>query len=238
MKMHLKTQTLAWLALAALLLAAAGLWTVSSLLPRQRPERAPEGTLAKAVASGSPDELRRALAVQPVDAEDAYGFTALDSAARRGRTAAIRELVRAGADPNGRDHGPNGWVPLEHAVHKGQLGAVRALLAAGADPDGRSERGLTPLMLAAAQSEGEIVDALLAAGADPRLTQAAGQTALTYAVTSGDERVIRSLLLRAPDLRLERTWRGRVARLLARLRGQSRLLAELQHPQVAAGGGR
>lgn len=230
----MKMQTLAWLALAAVILAAAGLWTVTSLLPRHRSE----GAVEKAMASGSPDELRRALALHPVDAADAYGFTALDGAARGGYTAAIRELVRAGADPDGRDHGPNGWVPLEHAVHKRQLGSVRALLAAGADPDGRSDRGLTPLMLAAAQSEGEIVDALLAAGADPRLAQANGQTALTCAVTSGDERVIRVLLLRAPDLRLERTWRGRVARLLARLRGQSRLLAELQHPRVAAGGGR
>ena len=233
----MKIQTLATpaaIALVAATLAAAGLWTVTSLLPRTHPE----GPVEQAVASGSPDELRRALALHPVDAEDSHGFTVLDGAARAGRTEAIRQLVRAGADPDGRDHGPNGWVPLEHAVHKGQLGSVHALLAAGADPDGRSDNGLTPLMLAAAQSEPEIVEALLAAGADPRLAQENGQTALTCAVTSGDERVIRALLRRAPELRLERSWRGRVARLLAHLRGQSRLLAELQHPRVASGGGR
>jgi ankyrin repeat protein len=206
---------------SAVLAAAAlgvGLWTLA-----EKERMRPAAPLRQA-AAGSQGELRGGPAVHPVDGEDAHGFTALDWAARSGRTGAIRELIQAGADPDGRDHGPNGWTPLEHAVHKGQLASVRALIAAGADAGAPGSSGITPLMLAAAQGEPEIVDALLAAGADPRAKQEAGQTALTYAVTTGDERVIRALLRRAPDLRLESSWRGRVARLLAAMRGQSGLL--------------
>lgn len=227
----MKIRILAWTALALAILAAAGLWALTSLLPRARPQ----GALEVAVAGGSTEELRRELAVHPVDAEDAHGFTALDWAARTGRTEAICELIRAGADPDGRDHGPNGWTPLEHAVHKGQLGAVRALLAAGARVDaGSSGNGITPLMLASSQGEAEIVDALLAAGADPHHEQEGRETALTYAMTDGNERVIRALLRKAPDLRLIDSWEGDLARLLARVRGQSDILARLDHPQKKA----
>jgi hypothetical protein len=224
-----KIRTLASIALALAILAAAGLWTLTSLLPRPRPE----GPVERAVAGGSAEELRRALEIHPVDLEDSHGFTALDWAARTGRTEAIRVLIRAGANPNGQDHGPNGWTPLEHAVHKGQLEAVRALLAAGAHVDaGSSRRGITPLMLAASQGEPEIVDELLAAGADPHAKQEGRETALTYAMTAGNERVIRALLRKAPDLRLAASWKGGVVRILARLRGQSDILARLDHPDA------
>ncbi len=84
-------------------------------------------------------------------------------------------------------------------------------------------------MLACAQGEPEIVDTLLAAGADPHATQRGRETALTYAMTAGDRRVIESLLRKAPDLRLTDSWEGGVARVLARLRGQSDILARLRH---------
>jgi len=107
---------------------------------------------------------------------------------------------------------------------------VRALIVAGAHVDiGSSGNGLTPLMLAAAQGELEIVDALLAAGADPHVEQEGEETTLTYAMTAGNRRVILALLRRAPDLRLAGSWEGRAAWLLARVRGQSDILARLDH---------
>jgi ankyrin repeat protein len=229
-----KIRILASIALALAVLAAAAFWTLTTVLPRMRP-RSP---LDKAAASGSPEELRREVRILGgVNAMDGHGFTVLDWAARNGRTDAIRELVREGADPDLRDEGPNGWAPLHHAVHKGQLEAVRALLAAGAHVDAGASRsnGITPLMLACAQGEPEIVDTLLAAGADPHATQRGRETALTYAMTAGDRRIIESLLRKAPDLRLTDSWEGGVARVLARFRGQSDILARLRHhPQEAA----
>jgi ankyrin repeat protein len=223
-----KIRILASIALALAILTAVGLWTLASLLPRPRPE----GPVEVAVASGSVGALRRELAVHPADIEDSHGFTALDWAARTGRTDAIRTLIQAGANPEGRDHGPNGWTPLLHAVHKGQLGSVRALIAAGADVNGANPRGITPLMLACSQGEEEIVDELLADGADPYLRQRGNETALTYAMTDGNEKVIRALLRKAPDLRLTASWKGHLARLLARVRGQSDILAQLDHPRT------
>jgi ankyrin repeat protein len=213
-------RVLAAVALALVVLAAAGLF-ILRLLPRARPET----PVAAAAAHGSPDELRRELQRRgSPNAKDAQGFTALDWAARNGRTAAVAELVRAGADPDLRDSGPNGWTPLMHAVHKNQLGSVRALLAAGAAPDGRADNGLTPLMLAAAQGEPEIVEELLQAGADPRLHGPIGWTALEQAVGNGNPKVVDALLRKDPGLRLENTPRVWALRAMAWVGGRSELL--------------
>jgi hypothetical protein len=213
-------------ALALVVLAAAGLWTLKTL-PRARPE----GPLEEAVAGGSVEELRRGLAVHPADLEDRHGFTALDWAARTGKTDAIGELIRAGANPDGRDHGPNGWTPLLHAVHKGQLGSVRALLAAGADPDGRGRSGLTPLMLAASQGEPEIVEELLNAGADPRLHGPIRWTALEQAVANAHPEVVDLLLRKDPGLRLGRGPRGWAIRAMAWVQGHPETFDRIDHGQ-------
>jgi ankyrin repeat protein len=214
-------RVVAFLVLGLAMLGAAGLWILSSL-PRPRPQT----PLAVAAASGSPEELRRELAVHP-GVEGSEGLGALVWAARTGRADSIAELVHAGVDPNQQDSGPNGWPPLIHAVHKDQLGSVRALLSAGAEPDLTNPDGLTPLMLAAAQGEGEIVEELLASGADPRLKQPGGETALTYAATEADARCVKALLHRAPDLRLGDTWKDWLAPRLARLRGRTEVVALL-----------
>ena len=224
---------LASIALTLAVLAVAALWTLRTVLPRVRPKT----PLERAAVSGSSEELRREVRVMGgVNAMDGHGFTPLDWAARTGRTDVIRELVREGADPDLRDDGPNGWAPLHHAVHKGQLEAVRTLLATGAHVDAAATRsnGITPLMLACAQGEPEIVDTLLAAGADPHARQRGEEAALTYAMTTGNRRVIEALLRKAPDLRLTDSWEGGLARILARMRGQSDLLARIDRPSKQA----
>jgi uncharacterized protein len=226
-------RVLAFLALGLAMLAAVGLWILSSL-PRAKPST----PLAVAAASGSPEELKRELALDP-DILESEGLGALVWAARTGRMDSIAELVRAGIDPNQRDSGVNNWTPLLHAVHKEQLGAVRALLAAGADPNKPNPKGITPLMLACSQGQAEIVDTLLAAGANPYARQEGDETALTYAMTNGNGRIIRTLLRKAPDLRLTDSWEGALARILARLRGQSDVLRTLdQRAAVQPAGGK
>jgi hypothetical protein len=215
-----------WIALALVALGAVGFWTLTSLLPRARPESAME----KAAVSGSVEELRREVRIRGgVDRKDAHGFTVLDWAARTGRTDAIAELVRAGADPELHDSGPNGWTPLLHAVHKNQLGSVRALLAAGANPDGRGDNGLTPLMLAAAQGEPEIVEELLKAGANPRLHGPVRWTALEQAVANGHPEVVDVLLRKDPELRLGDGPRGFAIRALAWAQGHTEAIERADH---------
>jgi uncharacterized protein len=218
----LKTfRILAFIALGLAMLAAGGLWILSSL-PRAHPRTPLEVT----AASGSREELRRTLAIHP-GIQGSEGLGALIWASRSGRADSIAELVHAGVDPNQQDSGPNGWTPLMHAIHKNQLGSVIALLSAGADPDLASPNGLTPLMLAAAQGEGEIVEELLATGADPRVKQPGGETALTHAVVAADARCVKALLGRAPDLRLGDTWEDWLAPKVARLRGHTEVVALL-----------
>jgi ankyrin repeat protein len=226
-----KIRILASIALALAVLVAAAFWTLTTLLPRARPE----SPLEKVAAFGSPEELRRELRLRGgVNAMDAHGFTALDWAARTGQTESIRELVREGADPDLRDQGPNGWTPLHHAVHKGQLGAVRALIAAGAHPNGRSDNGLTPLMLASAQGEPEIVEELLDAGAEPRLHGPIRWTALEQAVANGHPKVVDVLLRKDPGLRLGNGPRAWVIRALARVQGHADVLDRIDHGREAA----
>jgi ankyrin repeat protein len=225
-------RVLAFLALGLAMLAAVGLWILSS-----RPRPKPSTPLAVAAASGSREELRRELALHP-GIQGSEGLGALIWASRTGRADSIAELVHAGVDPNQQDSGPNGWTPLVHAIHKNQLESVRALLSAGAEPDLASPKGLTPLMLAAAQGEGEIVEELLASGADPRLKQPGGETALTHAVVAADARCVKALLGRAPDLRLGDTWEDWLAPKVARLRGRTEVVALLKHAGDAGEGRR
>jgi len=212
--------------LVLVVLAVLGFRTVTTLLPRARPESA----LERVAATGSPVELRRELRLRgDPNAKDPRGFTVLDWAARTGQAAAIAELVRAGADPDLRDSGPNGWTPLHHAVHKNQPGAVRALLAAGADVNGRADNGLTPLMLAAAQGEPEIVEELLRAGANPRLQGPIRWTALEQAVANGHAEVVDVLLRKDPELRLGDGPRGFAIRAFAWVQGHTDAIEKADH---------
>jgi ankyrin repeat protein len=211
------------IALGLVLLAAAGFWVLQRVTPRAQPET----PSAAAAANGAPEELRKELNLHAPDDPDDHGFTALVWAARLGKASAIRELVRAGADPDRQDGGANGWTPLLHAVHKDQLEAVRALIAAGADVNHPAPNGLTPLNLAASQGEAEIVEELLAAGANPRSRGSHGWTVLQQAVGSGNPEVVDALLRKDPDLRLGHGPRDWAVRSIARLEGNSDVLARL-----------
>src|SRR5437870_3018251 len=115
----------------------------------------------------------------------------LVAAARDGNAAAVREIVRSGADPNGK-YGALNWTPLMHAIHRNQIGSVKALLDSGADVNRTGDyeteprtkqRGVTPLMMAAGYGYTPIVELLLRRGADPARVDGDGNRALDYALS-------------------------------------------------------
>ena len=92
----------------------------------------------------------------------------LSFAAARGSTAAMRVLLKAGADPN--------------AMPDSMAGLPPPFLAAGAS--------ITPLMIAATSSNIGAVTLLVEAGADLRAQDKKGRTALTYAKEAKFKRVV------------------------------------------------
>ncbi|MER6154076.1 ankyrin repeat domain-containing protein [Streptomyces sp. NPDC001868] len=85
-----------------------------------------------------------------------------------GDTAAVKAVLRAGADPEQADS--EGTTPLYAASVNGEADIARLLLAAGAAPDTESS-GIgaegTPLCAAACWGHTDTVRELLAYGADP-----------------------------------------------------------------------
>lgn len=99
----------------------------------------------------------------------------------------IAELIRAGHDPNDRNH--MFGTPLMAAVRFGKTRSVEVLLAHGADPNIPDKLGHLPLPYAA-RSEGmgmkEIVELLVNHGADVNAKGYYGRAALHYAAIRGD----------------------------------------------------
>jgi ankyrin repeat protein len=97
---------------------------------------------------------------------------------------AVAALLRAGADPNGRDR--EGSTALYHAAVGDEVAVARLLLAAGADPNLESvaETEGLPLCAAAAWGHNEMVNELLAFGADPnrREDRGDGYSPLDWAI--------------------------------------------------------
>jgi hypothetical protein len=191
--------------------------------------RAVPGTpLTRAAAQGDVMLVERLCAQgEDPDGTDAQGLTPLIWAARHGRIATIRALLKAGAKPDMRDQTRNGWPPLVHAIHTNQLSAVRALLEGGADPNRTfDEHKVTPLMMAAGYGYTPIVLVLLEKGADPRKATPGGYTALVAAVRGAQDidrftvgncqlSTVKALVTAAPDLRLPANGFGRSARWVA-----------------------
>ncbi|MGH9873341.1 MAG: ankyrin repeat domain-containing protein [Pyrinomonadaceae bacterium] len=89
---------------------------------------------------------------------------------------------------------------LSQAVTNGDADAVKALLVKGADPNAKMERGVRPLMLAAAKdSRLGVLEVLLGAKADFRLKDKDGDTALHWAAASGAAKCADALLKAGAD---------------------------------------
>ena len=119
-----------------------------------------------------------------------YGTAPLMVAAYNGRDQVVCELIRAGADVNGKDNYKQ--TALHCASGCGQSNIVKTLAEAGANLNVQDEQGRTPLMWAAYWGHANVVMELIRAGADVSVVSshkcytysesvAAGSTALHFA---------------------------------------------------------
>lgn len=143
------------------------------------------GLSALMAAAGDPASLRVLLSARArVELIDNDGWSALLFAAQQGRTAAVLDLLRAGADPNRQSR--LGWTPLMLAAAAGHAAVVVALARAGANLDVSSWAGHTAVIQAVQRSRAGVLRELLAAGASPTAA-ARGRTPLWWARALGDE---------------------------------------------------
>ncbi|MDP9866691.1 MULTISPECIES: ankyrin repeat domain-containing protein [Streptosporangium] len=156
--------------------------------------------LLDAVAGNDAERVERLLqSGTGADPDGAGETTALYRASVDGRTAIVRALLAAGADPDRISGGEEEGLPLCGAAAWGHAEVAQALLAAGAGPSGREGGGWTALLWAASNGRAEMLDLLLAAGADPEEANDSGETALTLATRRGALGAVRALLAAGAD---------------------------------------
>lgn len=118
-----------------------------------------------------------------VNGLDAFGETALGSAAWMGDANTVRVLISLGANVNleqqSQFHGlsPSGTA-LAVAASAGRDEICRSLLDAGADVNKQSEHGMTPFLVALARGDIWCAAAMLDFGADANARDALGETPL------------------------------------------------------------
>jgi len=133
------------------------------------------------------------LAADGIDPRDVNGSTPLLVAASNGDAAQVRQLLKAGANPNVRNKLDT--TPLLEAAFHSNLEMIEALLDAGADPNVSGPDGQTPLMLVARGTNVVAAKMLLGKGANPRASESQRhQTALMWAAANSQAPMTRLLL--------------------------------------------
>jgi ankyrin repeat protein len=120
--------------------------------------------------------------------------TRLVEAAKKADVAAVRALLKAGADVNGP--GGDGATALHWAAYHDDLDSVDLLLKAGANVNAADDLGVTSLWLACREAKAAVVDRLLKAGADPNKSLASGETPTMAAAYVGNEEAVKLLAAR------------------------------------------
>ena len=131
----------------------------------------------------------------------------LDASIRAGELAAATDLLRSGADANGRS--PDGLTPLMIASGRGRTQMVELLLTAGADVLAVEPRmGATALHKAAQSGNADVVGLLLDHGSFiDQQSPVLGNTALMDAVLHKHEEAVRLLLDRGARTTIRSHWK-------------------------------
>ena len=117
---------------------------------------------------------------------------ALYAAAERGDTAAVRDLLERGADPNERGTGRRTAVTA--AAYAGAASVVRLLVDAGADVDAQDEMRANALLSTGETGDLAVLREVLRARPDLTRTNRFGGTALIPAADRGHVDMVRALL--------------------------------------------
>jgi ankyrin repeat protein len=116
----------------------------------------------------------------------------LISAAERGDTTTVLELIADGAAINAQD--ARGRTPLMAATHANRVETVGVLIRAGADSNIRDDREDNPFLYAGAEGLLDILRLTIAGGADTKMTNRFGGTALIPAAERGHVAIVEELL--------------------------------------------
>jgi ankyrin repeat protein len=146
---------------------------------------------------------------------------ALLDAARRGDAAAVRSLLREGADANAAQG--DGMTALHLAAQRSSLEVTKLLLGAGAKVSAVTRIGrFTPLHVAAEGAHLDVVQALLDAGADPAaLAESTRATPLHLAAKAlNGESTVRLLMARGAPVNAREASHGQTALMIAAAYGR------------------
>jgi ankyrin repeat protein len=139
---------------------------------------------------------------------------AVAEAAMQKNVAAVRDLLKEGADVNAAQG--DGMTPLHWAASHGDLELTRMLLVAGANVRATTRiNGYTPLFLAAREGNAAVVAALVEAGADPKAVSSTGSTPLMLAAGAGNADAVQRLLDAGVEIDAKERARGQTALMFA-----------------------
>jgi len=150
----------------------------------------------------------------------------VDTAARNGDKAAVRDLLRHGANVNTRSG--DGMTALHWAAERGDADIVAMLVDAGANVDATTRLGdYTPLLLAAKDGHAPVVELLLEAGADANRPTTTGTTPLMFAAASGVAEAVTALLDYGAEPNARESSRGETALDFAAAAGRDQAIRAL-----------
>jgi uncharacterized protein len=156
-------------------------------------------------------------------------------AALLGDTAAVRALLKQGADVNAPQG--DGTTALHWAARHGDEELAQMLIYAGANVKATTRLGAyTPLLMASELGHAAVIETLIKAGADARGTTTNGTTALMLAAAAGKPDAVKVLIDYGADVNAKESVRGETALMFAaasnRLEAMKALVAAGANVQV------
>jgi ankyrin repeat protein len=135
-------------------------------------------------------------------------------AARLGDAAAVKTLLKGGADVNAAQG--DGMTALHWAAQKGDAELVSMLLSAGANVRATTRLGgYTPMHLASQYGQAKVVAALLAAGAGADVKTATGASPLMLAARAGSVETATRLIENGADIDAKEATHAQTALMVA-----------------------